>query len=418
VTTGDLLRRNAREPVPDFEAWRDSLIDAIDAMDQTVKTLPLSEIPVNPEWSPYFAEWMAHPTRDEFWTSCSIEERHDQVAVPALNIAGWYDIFLDGSLRNFTGVREKGATEAARTGGRLLLGPWTHTTPPLAVSGAVDFGGRAGQSLMPLSQDIDGETLRFFDYWLKDIDEGYSSEAPVQVFVMGEDAWRGEQEWPLARAVETEFYLGSGGNANSIDGDGALWQEPPTGERPDVFLYDPFHPVPTAGGQLCCHPATFPPGAFDQRGVEARSDVLVYKTPPLAGDTEVTGPVRLHLWAETTAPDTDFTAKLVDIYPDGYTRNLTDGIIRARYRHGTDLARPITAGEPLEYTIDLWATSNLFRAGHRIGLEVSSSNFPRFDRNLNTGHELGADAEMLPAIQTIYHDRERPSRLVLPIVPR
>ena len=418
VTTGDLLRRNEREPVPDFDDWRDRLIDAIDGMDQTVKTLPLTELPVNPEWSPYFAEWMAHPTRDEFWTSCSIEERHDRVAVPALNIGGWYDIFLDGTLRNFTGVREKGATESARTGGRLLLGPWTHTTPPLAVSGAVDFGGRAGQSLMPLSQDVDGETLRFFDYWLKDIDEGYSSEAPVQVFVMGEDVWRGEQEWPLARAVENTFYLGSGGNANSIDGDGALWPEPPGGERPDVYLYDPFHPVPTAGGQLCCHPATFPPGAFDQRGVEARGDVLVYKTPPLEQDTEVTGPVRLRLWAETTAPDTDFTAKLVDIYPDGYTRNLTDGIIRARYRQGTDMARPITPGEPLEYTIDLWATSNLFRAGHRIGLEVSSSNFPRFDRNLNTGHELGADAEMLPAIQTVYHDRDRPSRLVLPIVPR
>ncbi len=418
LTTADLLRTNARQGVPDFDEWRDRLIAAIDNLPETAKTLPLTDIPVNPAWTPYFAEWMAHPSRDEFWRERSIEERHDRVRVPALNIAGWYDIFLDGSLRNFTGVRESGATEAAREGSRLLLGPWTHTTPPLSGAGSVDFGAMGGQSLMPLSLDVDGETLRFFDYWLKGMDDGLSAEPPVRLFVMGEDVWRSENEWPLARAVETEFFLSSGGNANSIAGDGTLAHEAPGDDRPDVFLYDPFHPVPTVGGQLCCYPATLDPGAFDQRPVEARSDVLVYTTPPLEEDTEVTGPVRLHLWAATSAPDTDFTGKLVDIYPDGYARNLTDGIIRARYRQGTDAPRPITPGEVYEYEINLWATSNLFRKGHRIGLEVSSSNFPRFDRNLNTGHELGADAEMLPAMQTIFHDREHPSRLVLPIVPR
>ena len=174
-------------------------------------------------------------------------------------------------------------------------------------------------------------TLRFFDYWLKGMDDGLSAEPPVRLFVMGEDVWRSENEWPLARAVETEF-SSSGGNANSIAGDGTLAHEAPGDDRPDVFLYDPFHPVPTVGGQLCCYPATLDPGAFDQRPVEARSDVLVYATPPLEEDTEVTGPVQLHLWAATSAPDTDFTGKLVDIYPDGYARNLTDGIIRARYR--------------------------------------------------------------------------------------
>jgi putative CocE/NonD family hydrolase len=418
LTTGDLLRSNARQGVADFDEWRQRLIEAIDNLPETAKTLPLTDIPVNPVWTPYFAEWMAHPSRDEYWRERSIEERHDQVRVPALNIAGWYDIFLDGSLRNFTGVRAAGATEAAREGSRLLLGPWTHTTPPLSGSGDVDFGAMGGQSLMPLSFDVDGETLRFFDYWLRGIDDGLSAEPRVRLFVMGEDVWRSENEWPLARAVETELFLSSGGNANSIAGDGALVSEAPAGDRPDVFLYDPYHPVPTAGGQLCCYPATLEPGAFDQRLVEARSDVLVYTTPPLEEDTEVTGPVRLHLWAATTAPDTDFTGKLVDIYPDGYARNLTDGIVRARYRQGTDAPRPITPGEVYEYEIDLWATSNLFRRGHRIGLEVSSSNFPRFDRNLNTGHELGADAEMLPAVQTVFHDAEHPSRLVLPIVPR
>ncbi len=418
LTSADLVRTNAREGVADFEAWRETLIDAVDGANETAMTLPLRDIPVNPAWSPYFQEWLDHATDDDFWQARSIERRHDQVRVPALNIAGWYDIFLDGSLRNFTGVQAKGATDDARAGSRLLLGPWTHTTPPLAQAGAVDFGARAGQSLMLLSMDIDGLTLRFFDRWLKGIDDGYDAEPPVQLFVMGEDVWRGEPAWPLERAVPTAFYLHGGGNANSSAGDGVLSEEAPGAERPDVFLYDPHHPVPTVGGQLCCYPSTLPPGAYDQRPVEARHDVLVYVTPPLQTDVEVTGPVTLTLWAATSAPDTDFTGKLVDVYPDGYVRNLTDGIIRARYRQGTDMARPITPGEPTEYTIDLWATSNLFRAGHRIGLEVSSSNFPRFDRNLNTGHELGVDAEMRPAVQTIYHDADHPSRVILPIVPR
>ena len=418
LTTADLIRKSWREDVPDFAERREAMLDNVDFGHDVAKTLPLKDFPVDSELSPYFLEWLSHPTRDEFWTSCSIEERHDNVHVPALSIAGWYDIFLDGSIRNFNGVREKGATEEARTGQRLLLGPWTHTTPPLQQSGAVDFGNRAGQGAVPLSMDVDGEHLRFFDYWLKGIDEGYSEEAPIQVFVMGEDVWRDEWEWPLARAVNTDYYLSSGGKANSINGDGTLTTDAPGDERADIFLYDPNQPVPTIGGQLCCYPSNLPPGAFDQRPVEARSDVLMYVTPPLESDVEVTGPISLTLWASTSAPDTDFTGKLVDIYPDGYSRNLTDGIIRARYKDGTDQARPITPNEPTEYTINLWPTSNLFKAGHRIGLEVSSSNFPRFDRNLNTGHELGEDAEMQPAVQTIFHDPEHPSRLTLPIVPR
>jgi putative CocE/NonD family hydrolase len=418
LTSADLLRRHAADPIPDFETVRDRLIDAIDGMDDTIKTLPLADAPISREWSPYFFDWLAHPSRDAFWQAVSIQDRHDQIRVPALNVGGWYDIFLDGTLRNFTGVRAKGATAEARNGARLLLGPWTHTTPPLAPSGAVDFGVRAGQSASPLSMDVDGEHLRFFDYWLKGIDSGIADEPPVRIFVMGESIWRHEQEWPLARTQFTDFFLHSGGDANSIAGDGVLSQDEPGSERPDVYLYDPFHPVPSFGGQLCCYPSQLPPGAFDQRPVEQRMDVLVFKTEPLDHDVEVTGPVTLTFWASTSAPDTDFTAKLVDVYPDGYARNLTDGIIRARYRQGTDQPRPIARGEVYEYQIDLWATSNLFRRGHRLALEVSSSNFPRFDRNPNTGHDLGADAELRPALQTIYHDRERPSRLTLPIIPR
>lgn len=418
VTSADLLRHNAEQPRTDFEAQCDRLIAAIDNMDETIRILPLSDIPIGRDWSPYFFEWLAHPSRDDFWKSCSIEERHDRVRVPALNVGGWYDIFLDGTLRNFNGVREQGATREARDGARLLLGPWTHATPPAVPSGQVDFGVRAGQGFSPLSFNVDDLCLRFFDYWLKGIDDGFTAEAPIRLFVMGENVWRDEQEWPLARTRFTDFYLHSCGDANSVHGDGKLSQDSPGEERPDHFLYDPFHPVPSAGGQLCCYPTKLPPGAFDQKLVEERMDVLVFKTEPLDEDVEVTGPVTLSLWAATSAPDTDFTAKLAVLFPDGSSRNLTDGIIRTRYRQGTDRPRPITPGEAYEYTIDLSATSHLFRRGDRIALEVSSSNFPRFDRNLNTGHELGVDAEMRPALQTIFHDRERSSRLILPLIPR
>jgi putative CocE/NonD family hydrolase len=275
-----------------------------------------------------------------------------------------------------------------------------------------------GQDLSPLSLDHDAEQLRFFDYWLKGTDDGISQEPPVKIFVMGENTWRYEAEWPLARTEYTDFFLHSRGGANSAAGDGTLSTREPADERTDTFTYDPLDPVPTVGGQLCCYPPRHAPGAFDQRSVEARPDVLVFKSEPLERDLEVTGPVILHLWAATTAADTDFTAKLVDMDSDGNTRNLTDGIIRARFRAGTDTPRPIIPGEPTNYTIDLWATSNLFRRGHRIVLEVASSNFPRFDRNPNTAGSLGADSELRLATQTIFHDRERPSRLVLPIVQR
>ena len=236
---------------------------------------------------------------------------------------------------------------------------------------------------------------------------------------MGENVWRDENDWPLARADETEFYLSSGGNANSVARRRrARPRKRRASERPMSTSTTRSTPCrPTAGSSAATRPQ-LPPGAFDQRAGRGATDVLVYKTPPLAQDVEVTGPVRLQLWASTSAPDTDFTAKLVDVYPDGYARNLTDGIIRARYRQGTDAAAADHARRGLRVHDRPLGNQQPLPPGHRIGLEVSSSNFPRFDRNPNTGHELGADAEMRPAMQTIFHDREHPSRLTLPIVPR
>jgi hypothetical protein len=233
---------------------------------------------------------------------------------------------------------------------------------------------------------------------------------------MGENAWRDEREWPLARAVPTAYYVHSRGGANSRRGDGALSTEPPGDQPPDVYLADPYDPVPTRGGQTCCYPAQLTAGAYDQRVVEERPDVLVYSTPPLERDLEVTGSIEVVLYASNSAPDADFTAKLVDVAPDGYARNLTDGILRGRYREGTDRSRLLEPGRVCEYRIDAGATSNLFRRGHRIRLEIVSSNFPRFDRNPQTG-EPAAEASLLaPALQTVHHDRAYPSRVILPVV--
>jgi hypothetical protein len=259
--------------------------------------------------------------------------------------------------------------------------------------------------------------LRWFDYTLKGMVSGLA-EKPVRIFVMGENVWREEEDWPLRRARSTRFHLHSGGSANSLHGDGSLSDSAPEAESPDAFVYDPANPVRTQGGGNCCDHDHLAPGVFDQRPVENRADVLVYSTLPLDSDMEVTGPVTAELFVSSSAVDTDFTAKLVDVHPDGFARNLADGILRLRFRNSFERAEPLVPGEIYKIKIDLWATSNLFRQGHRIRLEIASSNFPRYDRNLNTGADLLTGERMLRASQTVYHDRDHPSALILPIVPR
>ena len=234
---------------------------------------------------------------------------------------------------------------------------------------------------------------------------------------MGANRWRDEHEWPLARTRLTPMYLVSKGRANTLSGDGALGARPPQKAPPDRFTFDPRNPVPTAGGAVCCDPKIFPWGPMDQRAVELRPDVLVFTSPPLKQDLEVTGPVRVVLYASTSAPDTYFTAKLVDVFPNGEARNLTDGILRIRYRSSLEKAELAKPGDVYRLTIDAGVTSNVFLPGHRVRVEISSSNFPRFDRNLNTGEDQGHSTRMAKSTNTVYHDREHPSALVVPVVP-
>jgi uncharacterized protein len=370
--------------------------------------------------NPHYRDWVKHPTRDSYWDQNSHERAQDRVAIPLLNAGGWYDIFLAGMLEDDVAIRQKAKTDTARRGKRLMVGPWVHgigtrnnfrAESPYQTD-RVDFGPAA-------DVDMQRVYLRWFDYWLKGMDNGVATEPPVKIFVMGDNVWRHENEWPLARTKYTKYYFQSSGKANTLNGDGVLGTDLPKGAPTDAFTYDPANPVPTMGGNNCCRSDIVAMGAFDQRAVERRDDVLVFTSPELKEPIEVTGPITVKLFAATSAKDTDWTAKLVDVHPNGFVQNIQDGIIRARYRENVGgPAKPITPGDVLEYTIDLWASSNTFLPGHRIRVEISSSNFPRFDRNLNTGEDPGTGTRMEVAKQTVHHSDKYPSHIVLPVIPR
>ena len=359
----------------------------------------------------YYREWLAHPRFDEYWRRLSIDDHDSQIMVPALHVGAWYDLFLGGTLQNYVGIKKNGGSEAARRGQRLLVMTGGHAGFDRKI-GEVDFGEQS------TTVDLTDLELRWYDYLLKGIPNGVEKEKPVRIFVMGKNVWREEDDWPLARAKSVRYYLHSGGKAHTLSGDGSISTTVPGDEPADRYVYDPAEPVPTVGGALCCNPTEhMPPGPFDQRGVENRQDVLVFTTPAFEKDTEVTGPVSLELYVSSTVVDTDFTAKLVDVWPNGFAQNLTDGILRARYRDSQEKPDFMSPGESYRLNVDLWAVSNVFLAGHKLRLEVSSSNFPRFDRNPNTGEDPALSSRMVKATNTIYHDRRRPSALVLPIVP-
>ncbi len=358
--------------------------------------------------APYFLDWLAHPNYDEYWKRWSIEEHYSDIKVPMLTVAAWYDIFQGGSLRNYVGVKLHGGSDAARRGQRLLVTIGGHAGSGRKI-GDIDFGPSANFE----ENDV---IVSWYDHLFKNVSNEFSSPEPVRVFVMGANQWRDEDDWPLPRARQERYFLHSGGKANSASGDGTLSSAAPGAESVDHYIYDPANPTPTVGGPLCCDSGHLRPGPHDQRTVEAREDVLVYSTPVLTQDLEVTGPVTAEVFASSSAVDTDLTAKLVDVGPDGFAQNLTEGIIRARYRESAEKPAFLNPGQTYKFTVDLWSTSNLFRKGHRLRLEISSSNFPRFDRNLNTGEDAASARKSVPATNTIFHDAKHPSALILPVV--
>jgi uncharacterized protein len=396
----DMLNREARGE--DVSAGREALESVVHDLWEAFWRLPLVELPDSSRWLRNYGEWLAHPDRDEFWRSTAVNEQYDRIDVPALHIAGWNDIFLKGTLENFVGLRNGAATEHARQGQRLIVTPWGHD-PPQEFVGDVLLGPVGN----PLNVNLGLTQLEFFDHHLKG--EPAAAVAPVRIFIMGANEWRDETEWPLARAVPTRLYL----RAN-----GVLSREAPADEQPDEFSYDPRDPVPTVGGSTYLPGSGFFAGPRDRRAVEQRSDVLVYTSHSLQDDLQVIGPVKATLSVATSVPDTDFTVALVDVHPDGRAMGVVDGILRLRYRQGLDrqvLAQP---GRIYEIEVDLGATANVFKAGHRIRVEVSSSNFPRFDRNPNHGGVIAEAtvSELVTARQRVFHDHHRASFITLPTI--
>ena len=358
---------------------------------------------------PFYREAIRHHTFDDFWKAYGLRGRYGEVEAPAYFISGWYDDLVHEAFKQYHGWSTQARTQEAQRLSRLLVGPWSHTNIGSAEPfGSVDFGAAA-------AVDRIEEQLRWFDRRLKGIDNGIDDEPPVRIFVMGENVWRSEEEWPLARTEYTRYYLRGRGPANSLYGSGSLSLEAPGDEPADRYSYDPEDPVPTLGGPYMLLTNS---GPWDRRPVERRDDVLVYSTEPLERDVEVTGPVTLTLFASSSAPDTDFTGTLVDVHPDGRAIILCEGLLRARFRESIESPTLLEPGKVYELSVKIWETSNLFKKGHRIRLEVSSSNFPRFDRNLNTGNAPGLDAEMAVAEQAVFHDSARPSHLTLPVIPR
>lgn len=351
--------------------------------------------------SPLWRDVMEHPSFDAFWRAVSTKEHIGRVHVPVFSVGGWYDNFVESDLEAFAALHK--STGLSRT----LVGPWAHNMSiPFK---EVEFGDESRVAVRSLQ-------LEWFDQWLKGKDSPLLSQPPMKIFVMGVNEWREEREWPPETAQVANYYLESGGHANSLAGDGALAGKPGHKAPADTFEFDPNRPVPTVGGAVCCNPAVFPWGPFDQRDIESRKDVLVYTTKPLKQPVEVAGPVQVSLWVSTTARDTDFTAKLVDVFPDGTARNLSDGILRLRYRNSLEkpeLARP---GEVYRIAIDAGVTSNVFLKDHRIRVEISSSNFPRFDRNPNTGTLVADARKLVKANQFVFHDGAHPSCLTMMVI--
>ncbi len=375
------------------------------------KDLPPMQ-PSDPAVAPWYFDWIRHSTRDDFWRQISIRDRYLSVGVPVLHFEGWYDAFLAGGVQNFGGMVAHGGNATARANQRLVIGPWDHVNwgrpasepaPMLKAIGAV------------ANSPINELMLDWYDHFLKGADNGVGGAPRVDYFLMGANVWKTATNWPLPQTVSATYFLaGSGGVA---DRDGRLDGAPPAADPPDVYTYDPRFPAPSLGGHSCCGAQSGPQGPYDQTPLEQRSDVLVYRSAPLPHDVEVTGSTTVTLWAESTATDTDFTAKLTVVKPDGETVNLNNGILRTSFRDSLSNPTTTTPGQPTEYRIEVWPTSYQYRAGDRIGLEISSSDYPQFAPNPNTGEPFGQSTDTKVATQTILHDAAHPSSITVPVIP-
>jgi len=355
----------------------------------------------------FYRDYIRHPSRDSYWEPVNFYGKHSQVRIPVYNWGGWYDVFVAGTIKDWIAVKENSDSAEARKNQWLLIAPVDHEVTPMETHriGKIDIGEEAWTY---------DRIQRFFDYWLKGMDNGFGKTPRVEIFTIGDNKWRYEDEWPLARTKYTNYYFHSKGHANTSSGNGSLDMRKPGDSLVDNYVYDPNDPVTIS---LETGMWSMAKELKDRASVEKRKDVLVYTMPKLKKELEITGPINVTLFAASSATDTDFTATLVDVFPDGYVHMIQEGIVRARYRNSDSEASLIEPGKIYEYTIDLRASSYVVKQGHRIRVEISSSNFNRWDRNPNTGNEFGMDDKVVKATQTIYHDKKHPSHITLPIIP-
>ncbi|MFI6957478.1 CocE/NonD family hydrolase [Nocardia sp. NPDC050408] len=370
--------------------------------------------PNNPAVAPWYFDWIRNSTRNDYWKQWSIRDRYPNVQVPVLDIEGWYDAFLAGGIENFTGMVERGAV-SARQNQRLVIGPGDHLgwgRPTSMIAPRLEQLGPVGDS--PINELM----LAWFDHFLKGTDNGVAGKPRVDYFLLGANRWKSAPSWPLPQTQWKEYFFADSG-ANGVAGRGGkLIDHAPSGPvAVDRYVYDPAAPAPSIGGHSCCSVGSGPQGPFDQTAVEQRSDVLTYSTDRLGADTEVTGPITVKLWASSTTPDTDFVARLEVVAPDGSAVNLNNGIIRAAFRDSLSDPTPLVPGRPYQFTIKIWPTSYQFKAGDRIRVAISSSDYPQYGPNPNTGEPFGDSARTQPATQTIYKDAEHPSSVIAPIIP-
>lgn len=373
------------------------------------ESLPLRDMPVIGTIG-WWSGWLDHWEKPDYFDATNTLDRIDQVNVPILHRVGWYSLFLPTTIAQFKGASTRPSDSTVRSSQRLVIGPWGHGTCPKN-GGCAKFPDGAAESNSLL--DTDTYNLALFDHAFKSTPNPIVDH-PVIIYVMGENRWRAEDTWPLAGTVRTSYFLHSAGQANTAKGNGELSTTAPKTEPADHFAYDPHNPVPSR-----CSPAVLMGGMCIQNAVEDRSDVLVFTTPALGEDLEVTGEWKVNLFASSTAKDTDWFVKLVDVYPDGAAYNLGSGVVRGRYRHSRTKPEPLSPGTIERYEITTWATSNVFKKGHRIRLEVSSSDFPWIDRNPNAYVDLtrATQADFVVAHQAIYHDSRHPSSIDLPVIP-
>ena len=370
--------------------------------------LPLDDIPdeVLGGLRPMFRSYLRRHAED--WSG--VGHVHGEIDVPIFHQTGWYDR-LNGAIEHYAAMVQQGRTAQARANQKLVIGPWTHSSGGTRLQGDLDFGPAAEVPVTDLMTP-------WFDHWLKGVETGVMTEPAVRYFVMGENRWETADQWPPAGVQPTPFYFRAASGANTFSGDGRLDRVPPSAELPDRYTYDPRDPV------MSVLPPIAQDASGDHRVLFLRRDVLYYTSAPVSIPLQIAGPVEARLFITSSAPDTDFTAILLDIAPDaeagrpGYAQNLATGILRCRYRHGVDQPTPLWPGQVEEISIPLNPVAHSFRPGHRLAVAISSSNFPLFDRNHNTGRDYWSDPDLRVAYQTVFHDAERPSRIVLPLLPQ